>query len=135
MAERKKIEARWSRVEFILRTALVAEKGNIACIDSADGLAVPASVATTLTPIGYFEESMTGDGTKKVKIKLFREIDVQLLPNATSGTVVAAANRLANVYLNADSSVTVTTTGRSIAGKAWDVVASGPNTGVWVQPV
>jgi hypothetical protein len=116
----------------VLRTATVAEKGNVACIDSVDGACVPASAIATLTPIGYFEESLTGDGTKKVKIKLFSEILVQFLPNASSGTAVVAADMLKSCYLNADSSVTTTTTGRSVAGKVWGVV-TGNGAGVFVQ--
>jgi len=132
MAERKKVEARWSRIELVLKNTSVAEKGNVACIDSTDGSCVPSAASATLTPIGYFEESFTGDGTRKIKIKLFSDILVNFLPNASSGTAVAAADMLKSCYLNADSSVTTTTTGRSVAGKVWGVV-TGNGAGVWVQ--
>jgi hypothetical protein len=124
MAERPIRSKPISRIERALKSAAVAEKGNVACIDLGDGALVPVSVATDLLPIGWFEESLTGDGTTPVGVKLFKEIEVVLLPNAGSGAV--DDGDVGNVcYLTATAAVTMTSTGASVAGRVWGV--SGTN--------
>lgn len=130
MAERLTTSARWSRINRKLKSGEVAEKGNFACIDSASsGLLVAGSVATTLDCIGYFEDSFTGDGTKTINVRLWKEIDVQLLDNAASGTL-ADTDFGALVYIASTHEVTKTATGASVAGRCWGVTTQG----VWVEP-
>lgn len=129
MAERLTRQARWSRFKRILKNATVAEKGQLACLDTADGALVPASVATTLRPIGTFEESFTGDGVKIATVKLFYEVELALFANASVGPV-ADANVGANCYIHsASAEVSMTATGKSIAGRVWGVITAG----VWVE--
>jgi hypothetical protein len=131
MAERKKVEARWSRIKRVLKTSAVAEKGQLACLDTGDsGLVVPAAVSTTLIPIGYFEESFTGDGSRRISIKLFTEIDVHLFTaSATGAPLDADVGKV--VYLRATPEVSTTATSSSVAGRLWAVTTEG----CWVQPL
>ena len=128
MAERKTRTARWSRIERLLKVGAVAEKGNIAALDKTNGSLVVAALGTTLEPIGYFEDSFTGDGTRKAKVRLFAEIDVALLGNAAAGPV--ADDDVGSLcYLASSWEVSMTATGASVAGKVWGVATDG----VWVQ--
>ncbi len=129
MAERIIKQARWSRIKRILKNAAVAEKGQNACIDTSDGALVPASVATTLNPIGVFEESFTGDGVRLMSVRLFAEIDLTMFANAAVGPVTDA-DVTKNCYLHsAAAEVSMTATGKSVAGRVWGVETAG----VWVQ--
>lgn len=109
-------------VDLPLKSAVVAEQGNIACIDTADGALVGVSTATTLIPIGVFDEGMnfTGNGTTKARVKLFKEIRAARFLNDT-GTAVTAAQRLQLCYLKDGATVSGDSTGRSVAGRVWDV--------------
>lgn len=128
MAERKTRTGRWSRIERALKSGAVAEKGNIAALDKTDGQLVVAALGTTLEPIGFFEDSFTGDGVRKAKVRLFAEIDVVLLGNAAAG-IVADDDVGSLCYLASSWEVSMTATGASVAGRVWGV----ESTGVWVQ--
>lgn len=128
MAERKKIVACWSRFRRVLKPAAVAEKGQLACIDTADGALVPSSVATTLVPVGYFTDSFTGDGVKVMEVQLFAEVTLQKLAASGTGTPVDADVGKV-VYLRATPEVSTTSTGSSVAGRLWGVESDG----CWVQ--
>jgi len=128
MAERKVTSGRWSRIQRILKNAVVAEKGQIACIDTADGSLTVAAVSTTLIPIGWFEQSFTGDGVKVMSVKLFAEIEVQcMVASATGAPVDADVGKIC--YLRATPEVSTTATSSSVAGRIWKVDTQG----VWVQ--
>lgn len=129
MAERKKRTARWSRLKRILKTAIVAEKGQLACFDTADGALVAAIQLATVVPIGYFEESFTGNGTLVASVTLFSEIDVQYLPlSATTPPTDADVGKV--VYLRADG-VTTTATTAGVVGRVWGADSGG----AWVQSI
>lgn len=118
-----------TRLERLLKSGEVAVQGEVACIDLGDGALVPGSVATDLLPIGYFESNATGDGTLTVFVTLFSPVTVAAM--ISSGTGPVADDDVGNVcYLhNASSNVSMTSTGKSVAGRVWAV--SG--TTVWVQ--
>lgn len=124
MAERKKRTGRISRIKVALVAAGVAEKGQVACIDSVDGKAKVAAVSATLVPIGYFEESFTGDGTRLIAIELFEEITVHYLTASGTGTPVAA-DLLKVVYLRTSPEVSTTSAGSSVAGRFWGFSSDG----------
>jgi hypothetical protein len=128
VAERKKVVKTISRFRRALKLAAVAEKGQVACIDTADGALVATSVATTLVPIGYFTESFTGDGTRVTEVELFDEVTLHKLPKSASGAPVNA-DVIKVVYVHAASAVSVTSTGASVAGRLWQVDTDG----AWVQ--
>lgn len=107
---------------FPLASAEVAEKGKIACIDTANGgVIVIGKTATGLIPIGIFQESFTGDGTKKIQIKLHREIQATWWDNDSAPNALAVADRGALCYIKDAVTVSKLSTGRSVAGMVLDV--------------
>lgn len=124
MAERKVDCMRISRIRRALKLASVAEKGQIACIDTADGALVASSVVATLVPIGYFEESFTGDGTRVCSVRLFEEITVQCLTASATGAPVNA-DMLKVVYVRTSPEVSTTATSSSVAGRFWGLTSNG----------
>lgn len=129
MAERMKVAGRKSRIRRILKSAAVAEKGQLACIDTTDGALVAAAVATTLNAIGYFTESFTGNGTRVTEVQLFAELELEKLPASATGAPVDA-DITKVVYIRNDG-VSTTSTGSSVLGRLWQVDSDG----VWVQTV
>lgn len=104
-------------------------ENGIACFDSANlGGVRRASVATTLTPIGSFLESVdnsAGGSAVMVGVKLNREIKLRYYDSVSGGGAVTAAAIGGNCYLASDHEVTVTATGASVAGRVWIVRADG----------
>lgn len=124
MAQRMRRREAWSYYEGVLTSAEVVEKGHIACIDLDTGTLVKSKEDANLLPIGYFEQDLTGDGTKTVRVQLFREIWVDRFANDT-GTAVVAADVGSVCYLLDSETVTGDATGHSIAGRVWGVSSAG----------
>lgn len=125
MADRMTRKEVWGYFERPLKNAVVAVKGQIACIDTADGALVPVSTATTLVPIGYFKESFTGNGTRVMRVELFKDVVLHRFDNDTVGTDgVEDADVMKVCYLKDGSTVTEVATGRSVAGRVWAANAS-----------
>ena len=118
MADRRRKQYVWGYFERPLKNAAVAVKGQIACIDTADGALVPVSAAATLVPIGYFEQSMTGDGTTVCRVMLFKDVYLDKFTNDGS-TAVTNAQVMQLCYLKDGSTVSGDSTSRSVAGKVW----------------
>lgn len=124
MTERMITEAHWGYYAFVLANGEVAEKGKLAAIDTANGgIIIKAKAAAGLIPIGIFLESLTGDGAKKVQIKLHREIQATWWDNdGTNPAALADRGKLA--YIVNETTVSILGTGRSVAGMILDVDAS-----------
>ena len=123
--ERMLTEAAWGYYAFVLPDGVVAEKGKLACFNTAlAGELVPASATVGLYPIGIFAESMTGDGVKKCQVKLHREIWATWWSNDAAGTPVAISDRGTTCYFKDDQTVTADDTGASVAGVVLDVHAT-----------
>lgn len=121
MTERMISEEHWGYYAFVLASAEVAEKGKLAAIDTANsGIIIVAKAAVSLIPIGLFMESFTGDGVKKVQIKLHREIQATWWDNDATNPV-AAADRGKLCYIKDAATVSILSTSRSIAGMILDV--------------
>lgn len=121
MTERMVTEADWGYYAFILANAEVAEKGKLAVIDTANsGVIVNAKTATGLIPLGIWAESLTGDGVKRIQVKLHREIQMTWWDNDTVAPL-ALADRGTLAYLKDATTVTKTSAGHSIAGMVMDV--------------
>lgn len=106
---------------FPLANGEVAEKGKLACIDTANGgVIVAGKTATGLVSLGYFHESFTGNGTKKIQIKLHKELQATWLDNDTVAAV-AATSRGTLCYIKDASTVSSDSTGRSVAGLVLDI--------------
>lgn len=116
MTERMVTEAHWGYIALPLASAEVAEKGKLACIDTANnGIIIAGATATGLVPLGIFMESLTGDGSTTVQIKLFKEIQAVWWDN-DGVTPVVAADRGGLCYIKDDATVTGDNTGASVAG-------------------
>jgi hypothetical protein len=131
---RRTREVSLKQILRVLKNAAVAHEGGMACIDTADGSLVPAAVSATLVPIGYFidvgETGVTGDGTKTVKVRLFKEVIAWWYTNDT-GTPITDAKFASVCYALDDQTVTGNATGKSKAGRVWGVDATK---GVLVEP-
>jgi len=132
MAERLIQPKTISRIVRALATGAVAEKGNVACINLDDGTLVAGAQDANYFPIGWFEESLTGDGATTIGVKLFSEIECAVLVNSSSGPV-ADDDVGALCYLHSSFEVSMTGTGKSIAGRVWEIVGSGAGAKVAVQ--
>jgi len=114
--DRMVTEAHWGYVPLTLKSGEVAEKGKLCCFDrSTAGIVCKGKTGTGLVPIGVFHESMTGDGTKKISVKLFDEIRAIWWKNDAT-TAVAAADIGDPCYIKDDETVSADSTGRSVAG-------------------
>lgn len=108
----------WS---FPLANNELAEKGKLACIDTANGgLIVRGKTATGLVSIGHFRETFTGDGTRKVQVKLHREIQASWWDNDPDG-LLDAGDRGSKCWIKDAETVSGVSTGRSVAGMVLDV--------------
>lgn len=132
MAERLIHSKTIARIERVLANAAVAEKGNVACINLDDGSLVPGAVDENYLPIGWFEESLTGDGTQTIGVKLFNEIDCAVLTNSSVGPV-GDDDIGALCFLHSSFEVSMTATGKSIAGRVWGIKGSGAGAQVYVE--
>lgn len=115
MADRMVTEAFWGYQSFVLKSAVVAERGKLACWDTADGALVKGAVAATLVPVGIFMNSLTGDGVKTVLVQLFKEIRGIWWDNDTVAPVTAAM-RGQICFIKDDQTVTSDDTGASALG-------------------
>lgn len=117
MTDRMLIEAHWGYKPFVLKSGDVAEKNKLACIDlaAANGQVCKGRTATTLFPIGLFNEAMTGDGVKTISIKMFCEHQLQWYVNDTTAPL-DIGDLLKHVYIKDDQTMSADDTGRSIGG-------------------
>lgn len=107
----------------------VAEKGKLACIDTANsGVIVAGKAGAGLLPIGVFMESFTGDGTRRIHIKFHREYQGTWWDN-DSVAPIALTDRGKLCFLKDAQTVSIDDTGRSPAGMVLDV---SPTDGVLV---
>lgn len=110
-------------IKVILASAEVAVKGNMAAIDTSDGLAYDCSSAsTTLLPIGRFAEAATGDGSATVLIDLFEEVWSHAFVNDTAPNNITIANLWSEVYIK-DQTTVSTSDGGGTRSKAGRVIA------------
>lgn len=123
MTKRMNTKEYWSRCDMVLTSGQVAEEGHTAAIEKSTGLVVVAATDPTLRPIGRFDEDLTGDGTKRVNITLFREVELHEFANDTVAPVVAAS--VGNDCFIKDSfTVSIDGTGRSVMGLVWKATAT-----------
>lgn len=120
MAERMTIQANWGFYDFVLKSGVSAERGNIAVIDTADGSVTNAGPGTGLVPIGIFQRSVTGDGVVTVQVKMWWQLTAYWYDNDAAGTPVLIAKRGQLCYLKDAHTVTSVATG-SVAGMVLDV--------------
>ena len=113
----------WSYGDFVLTSGQVAERGHLACAELATGQIVVGTADSTLYAIGMFDEDLTGDGTKTVRVKLFREVVLHAFAN-DSVAPVAADDLFNTCFIKDSSTVSMDGTGRSAAGRIWKATAT-----------
>ena len=119
MDRMRRIEA-WSYYQGVLTNAVQAEKGKLACIDTATGLVTNGAASATLIPIGYFDERLLGDGTLEVRVQLFQEVWIHWFDNDVA-TPVVVGDVMSDCYILDDETVTGDATGASVAGRVWAI--------------
>lgn len=99
----------------------VAERGKLACIDTANaGVIIVGKTAVGLVPIGIFAESFTGNGTRGILIRMHREYQGTWWNN-DAAALIANTDRGKAVYMKDAETVTLVATGRSAIGMILDV--------------
>lgn len=120
MTDRARSKTWIAYVDLALTNAVAVEKGEMACVDTATGLLTKGAASLTLKPIGYFDESGTGDGSTKFRVELFEGFWGHWWDNDT-GTAVVATDFGSACWIKDDRTVSGSSTGRSPAGIVWGV--------------
>jgi hypothetical protein len=121
--ERARRSDSWKYKSFTLASGSKAYKGGAAVLNASKKV-VPASSTTGLVAIGMFAETVDATaGDLPVQVDLQREIVLEWFANATAGDAVAASDIGSDAYFLDDQTVTITATGRSLAGRIWGVDA------------
>jgi predicted secreted protein len=128
-------EETWTYRQFTLTSGHKAFQGGRACLDTTTGKVVEASTSTTQLPIGIFAENVDASSSgfnadSPVNVYLERELTVVWFANDAGGGAVLAANVGSVCYMKDDQTVTITSTGASVAGRVW---ALDTSKGVAVQ--
>lgn len=117
-------EEHWAYIELPFTDTDVCEKGELACVDTTSGLITVGSPTSTDIPIGYFEESKTGNGVDSVRVRLFDTIVIHWFDNDTSGTAVVAADVGTDCHILNKTTVTGSGSG-PVAGTVFGVSSRG----------
>lgn len=121
-------KAAWGYHLFTLKTGELAEKGKIAVLNTATGGCEIGKSGAGLWPIGIFQETLTGDGTKQIQVMMFDEIIAYWWDNDTTDAV-DPTDIGKSCALKDATTVSMDATGRSLFGV---VLAVDPNKGVLV---
>lgn len=119
--ERMSSIERWGFKQFTLASGTKAWKNGMACIELSTGKVVPGVLDATLLYIGKFAETVDATaGDKLVNVELGKEIEVIWWANDSVAPV--DAGDIGNLcYIADDQTVSMTSTGASIAGRVWAV--------------
>lgn len=109
-----------SEHSWLLHSGDVAVQGEACGFDTASGDIRPMSAITTLIFMGFFAESMTGDGTLKVRVNLPNEVEAEWLANDAGPNDCSGASRGSEVYYKDSKTVSTLATSRSKAGRVLD---------------
>ncbi len=103
-----------------------ALRGGMACLDTAAAAVRRGQVSTTLVNAGFFQDDLdnsAGGSSVLVQVKLHREIVIQYFDTITGSNAVTASNLFADCYIEDDHTVSMNSSGRSKAGRVWEVDA------------
>lgn len=110
---------------FTLASGNVAWKGARAAYNPSTEKVVPASSAAGLMVLGVFDEHVDATSVAKpVNVDLETEIVAEWWANATSTDAVASTDIGKLCYMVDDATVSITSTGKSVAGTIVDVHAT-----------
>lgn len=111
----------WGGFEHTLASGVEAVQGEMACIDTSTGLLTVGAVGGDLLFVGHFKETVTGDGTRKVRVRFLAEKHLTWFDNDTAGTPVAADDIGSECFILNPRTVSADGTGRSAIGRVWAV--------------
>jgi hypothetical protein len=117
-------EERWSYKQFPM-AAVAVYQGGIACLDTATGYVTKGHTGTGLKPIGIFAEDVDNSagaaGAALVNVKLSSEVVTYRFANDSGAGAVHAADVGGLCYMLDDQTVSMTSSGNSVAGVIWNV--------------
>lgn len=124
-ADKARRQETWKHKSFTLASGTKAFKGARACLNST-GKVVPATATTALLSIGVFDETVDAAAADKlVSVDLEKEVILERFVNGTAGDACAATDVGKLCYLLDDQTVSILPSGKSLAGRIWDVSAKG----------
>lgn len=128
-ADRDTKERNGSKLSLPVAASVTCYAGGLAARDS-NGRATPGATATTLRGVGRFAEKVT-NGSTAGAVNVEIEKGIFRFGNSSSSDAITTANIGADCYIVDDQTVALTSgsSTRSVAGKIFDVDASG----VWVD--
>lgn len=107
--------------------ATTVYQGGAAVVDTATGFVTKAQAGTTYRTIGRFAETKTNAGAAgsvKVNVRLAKEVMVEWFANGTDADAIAATDLLKPCYWLDDQTVSIVSTGHSLAGLVYGVDAT-----------
>lgn len=120
MATRRRDSQALNEYSWVLHSGDQATQGEQAGLDTATGDVRPMGSSSTQIFIGFFAETLLGDGTKKVRVSLPDEVNAEWLDNDDSPNDVGAADIGSEVYAKDGHTVSTLSTSRSKAGRVLD---------------
>lgn len=120
MTTRRRDSQTLGEYSWILESGDSAVQGEAAGLDTATGTIRPMGTSATQIMMGFFAETLTGDGTLKVRVTLPDEANAEWLANDDSPNDVAATDIGSEVYAKDGSTVSTLSTSRSKAGRVLD---------------
>jgi len=125
MATRRRKAKTIGEYSWVLESAAAAVQGQAAGLDTATGTMRPMGASATQIFMGFFAETLTGDGTIKVRVTLPDEVNAEWLANDAGPNDVAATDIGSECYAKDGSTVSMLSTSRSKAGRVLDYDAAG----------
>jgi hypothetical protein len=107
--------------------ATTVYSGGAAVIDTATGFVTKAQAGTTFRTIGRFAQTKTNAGaagSTKVNVRLAKEVMLEWFANGTDADAIVAADITKPCYWLDDQTVSIVSTGHSLAGLIYDVDAT-----------
>lgn len=120
MTTRRRAPKDIGEYSWLLHNGDQANQGEAAGLDTATADVRPMGSSATQLFLGWFVETMTGDGTKKVRVQLPEEVEAEFWSNDSNPNDVAADDIGSEVYAKDAKTVSTLATGRSKAGIVLD---------------
>lgn len=126
--QRVRHQETWKYKQFTLPSGKIAYPGGIAAGQTSGGSAgkvIPGETSTTIFVVGLFAEKVDATSAAKlVTVDLQREVEIEWFANGTGGDEVTASDVFGLCYVKDDQTVSVSSTGKSVAGRVWAVDSS-----------
>ena len=121
---RRNTKAISGEYSWLLHSGDTAEQGKAAGLDTATGDVRPMGSSATQIFVGFFAETLVGDGTLKVRVSVPNEVQAEWLKNDTAPNDVAITDIGSECYAKDSQTVSMLDTSRSKAGRVLDYDAA-----------